>query len=67
MNRFLLRNLVSLATTKRSASSMRPIKKWMRGIMSQERLNHCVLLSIHKELTDEINLKNVTNVFYEAN
>ena len=35
--------------------------------MSQERLNHCVLLSIHKELTDEINLKNVTNVFYEAN
>ena len=27
--------------------------------MPQERLNHCMLLSIHKEKTDEINLKNV--------
>ena len=35
--------------------------------MSQERLNHCMLLSIHKEKTDKINLKNVTNVFCEAN
>ena len=25
--------------------------------MSQERLHHCMLLSIHKEKTDEINLK----------
>ena len=35
--------------------------------MSQERLNHCMLLSIHKEKTDKINFKNVTNVFCEAN
>ena len=35
--------------------------------MSQERLNHCMLLSIHKEKTDEINLKNVATVFCEAN
>ena len=35
--------------------------------MSQERLNHCMLLSIYKEKTDEINLKNVANVFSEAN
>ena len=34
--------------------------------MSQERLNHCMLLSIHKEKTDEINLKSVVNVFCEA-
>ena len=26
-----------------------------------------MLLSIHKEKTDEINLKNVANVFWEAN
>ena len=34
--------------------------------MSQERLNHCMLLSVHKEKTDEINLKNVANVFRGA-
>ena len=35
--------------------------------MPQERLNYCMLLSMHKEKTDEINLKNVANVFCEAN
>ena len=46
---------------------MRCIKNWLRSTMSQERLNHCMLLSIYKEKTDKINLKNVTNVFCEAN
>ena len=53
--------------SERSASSMRRIKKWLRSPMSQERLNHCMLLSKHKEKTDEINQKNVANVFCEAN
>ena len=34
--------------------------------MSQERLNHGMLLSVPKEKTDEINLKSVVNVFCEA-
>ena len=55
------------AVSERSASAIRRIKNWLRSTMSQERLNHCMLLSIHKEKTDEINLKNVTNVFCEAN
>ena len=49
-----------------SASSMRRIKSWLRSTMSQERLNHCMVLSVHKEKTDEINLKNVANVFRGA-
>ena len=55
------------AVNERSASSMNHIKNWLRSTMSRERLNHCMLLSIHKEKTDEINLKNVGNVFCEAN
>ena len=55
------------AVIERSASSMRRIKNWLRSTMSQERLNHCMLLSVHKEKTDEINLNNVANVFCEAN
>ena len=55
------------AVSERSASSMRRIKDWLRSKISQKRLNHCMLLSIHKEKTDKINLKNVANVFCEAN
>ena len=55
------------AVSERSASAMRRLKNWLRSTMSQERLNHCMLLSIHKEKTDEINLKNVANVSCEAN
>ena len=35
--------------------------------MPQERLNHCILVSIHKGKTDEINLKIAANIFCEAN
>ena len=55
------------AVSERSASAMRRLKNWLRRTMSLERLNHCMLLSINKEKTDEINLKNVANVFCEAN
>ena len=57
---FLKLYLASPATNpvgERSASAMRRIKNWLRSTMSQERLNHFMLLSIHKEKTDEINLK----------
>ena len=55
------------AVGERSVSSMCRIKNWLRSRMSQERLNHCMLLSIHKEKTGERNIKNVANVFSEAN
>ena len=55
------------AVNERSASAMHCIKNLLRRTMSQERLNHCMLLSIHKGKTDEINLKNFANVFCEAN
>ena len=48
--------LVSPATnavSERSASAVCHIKNWLRSTISQERLNHCMLLSIHKEKTDE--------------
>ena len=61
--------LVSPATNalgERSTSAMCRIKNCLRSAMSQERLNHSILLSIHKEKTDDINLKNIANVFCEA-
>ena len=55
------------AVNERSASSTRRIKNWLRSKMSQDRLNNCLLLSIHKGKTDKIKLRNVTNVFCEVN
>ena len=54
------------AVSKRSASATRCIKNWLGSTIPQQRLNDCMLLSIHKEKTDKINLKNVTNVFCES-
>lgn len=31
--------------------------------MSHDRLNHCILLSTHNKSIDDINFKNVANVF----
>ena len=55
------------AVSERSVSSMRHFKNCMRSTIPEERLNHCMLLSIYKEKTEKINLKNVTKVFCEAN
>ena len=63
-------DLVSPATnivSEPSASSMLRIKNWLRSTMSQKRLNHGMLFSIHTKKTDGINLKNVANIFCEAN
>ena len=41
--------------------SERSVKHFLRSSMTQGRLNHCMILSIHKEKTDEINIINVAN------
>ena len=55
------------AVSERPTSSTRRIKVGLKSAMSQERLNECMLLSIQKEKTDKIALKNVADVFCEGN
>ena len=55
------------ATAERSFSTMRRIKTYLRQTMSQQRLNHCMLLHIHKDRTDRINMHDVLTSFVEAN
>ena len=45
----VLLKLYFVPPSGRSASSMHCIKNWLRSTISQERLYHCMLLSIHKE------------------
>ena len=51
------------AESERSFSAVRRIKTYLRSTMSQQRLNHLMLLHIHKSLTDDLNLVDVANDF----
>ena len=42
------------ATSERSFSAVRRLKTWLRTTPSQARLNWCMLLHVHKDLTDSI-------------
>ena len=49
--------------SKRSFSALRRIKTYLRSLMSQDRLNHLLLLHVHTELTDSLDLIVVANDF----
>ena len=44
-----------------SERSMRQVKTYLRSTMGQERLNNLLMLHIHKEYTDELDLIAVAN------
>jgi len=51
------------AISERSFSILRHMKTWLRSAMQQSRLNWCMILHIHKELTDVLDLNEVANEF----
>lgn len=54
------------AVSERSASGLRWIKNDLRSTMSQQRLNHLMILHVHKDKTDELDLKSCLNEFVEG-
>ena len=40
------------AVSERSFSALRRVKTFLRSSMTQQRLNHLMVLHVHKELTD---------------
>ena len=55
------------AVSERSASTMQCIKNWLSSTMMEERVNHAMLLLIHKKSTDKLGLIDTTNMFCERN
>ena len=51
------------AISERSFSALRRIKTYLRSTMSQDRLNYLLVLHVHKELTDSLDLITVANDF----
>ena len=52
---------------QRSFSAMRRVKTYLRSTMTQERLNNLMILHVHKEFTDALDLVQVANEFVRAN
>ncbi len=51
------------ASSERSFSALRRVKSYLRSTMSQIRLNSLMVLHVHKELTDALNLVDIANEF----
>ena len=42
---------------------MRRVKSYMRSTMTQERLNHLMILHVHRSLTESLDLIEIANSF----
>ena len=51
------------ATSERSLSALRRIITYLRLTMTQPRLNHIMIMNIHKHLTDELDIVHMANLF----
>ena len=53
----------STASAERSFSSLRGLKTYLRSSMTSQRLNHMLLLHVHKDITDQIDLHCIAKEF----
>ena len=47
------------ATAERSFSALRRLKNYLRTTMTQKQLNHLIVMHIHKERTDQLDLSSI--------
>ena len=55
------------AVSERSASALQRVKTYLRTTMHQDRLNHLMVLHVHKDKTDNIPLDRCVNEFISLN
>ena len=58
---------VTTATAERTFSALRRLKTYLRATMSQQRLNNTMLLYVHKDRTDKIDIVNIARSFIKEN
>jgi hypothetical protein len=63
LTRLLLVIPATNAISERSFSAMRRIKAYLRSTMLQERLNSVMVMHIHKDLTESVDLPNICKEF----
>ena len=65
--RILLTIPVTTATAERTFSCLRRLKTFLRSTMSQPRVNHIILLHIHKNKTDNLDMVHIAKEFISVN
>ena len=55
------------ASAERTFSTLRRLKNYLRSNMSQECLNHVIILHTHKNCTDQVNLEEIAEEFVTFN
>ena len=63
LQRIILTAPATSCTAERTFSQLRRIKTWLRSSLSQERLNHALMLSIHRERLEALNLEAEVQAF----
>ena len=58
---------ITFSTAERAFSSLRHLLTYLRSRMTEKRLNNCLLLDIHKDLTNSLDLKEIASDFVSAN
>ena len=58
---------VTTASAERSFSALKRIKTYLRNSMTQQRLNHCMLLHVHLKETDQMDLNDIAKEFVRRN
>ena len=58
---------VTSSTAERTFSVLRRLLTYLRSIMTEKRLNNCMLLHVHKDLTDKIDEIDVAKEFISVN
>ena len=54
------------AESERVFSAMKRVKTCMRSTTSDDRLNHLMIMHVHKEMLDELNPVDVANEFVKG-
>jgi hypothetical protein len=58
---------MSAATAERTFSVQRRMKSYLRSTMTQKRYNNLLMLNIHKERIDSVDLRALAKAFAEKN
>lgn len=58
---------ITSSTSERTFSVLKRLLTYLRSTMTEQRLNNCLLLHIHRQQTDELNLKDLAKEFVSIN
>ena len=58
---------ITSSTSERAFSTLRRLLTYLRSSMTEQRLNNCMLLHIHKDLTDDLDLHEIAKEFISSN